>query len=107
MYNNNIEKPVREFLCNYVTKNMNQDPKSVEGFILALERDWYYLIDPSLLLITDDKWKEYGIPDRLVQAMKAVSYSYSYTLSYYYLRYYLATCTNDFRYIIQFNNQEY
>ena len=46
----------------------------MEPFIETLERDWYFRIDPSLLLITDNKWKEYGIPDRLVQAMKLVRF---------------------------------
>jgi len=68
----NNEITVREFLSNYA-KSIGQDLRSIQPFIDALEKDWYFNIDSSLALITEDKWKEYGIPDRLVREMKLVA----------------------------------
>jgi len=63
---------VRDFLTEYA-KSMNQDPQTVEEFCDALEKDWYFLVDGALTLISNEKWKEYRVPDRLVQAMKVTA----------------------------------
>jgi hypothetical protein len=65
------ELTVREFLCGYA-KTIGQDIKTVEPYIWALEKDWYFTLDSSIHLITEEKWKEYGIPDRLIREMKKV-----------------------------------
>jgi len=66
------EVTVRSFLQGYAA-GLGQDIKTVEPFIVALEKDWYFHVDGGLDLITPEKWKEYGIPDRLIQELKAAA----------------------------------
>jgi len=69
VYESKKEVTIREFLCD-LAKNLHQDPKTVEPFIVVLENNWYFHVDQSILLIPDEKWREYNIPDRVSLLLK-------------------------------------
>jgi len=63
------EITIREFLCEQA-RLMNQDPQTLEPYIHVLEKDWYFHVDESLALLSDEKWKKYEIPEKLVQLLR-------------------------------------
>eukprot|EP01118_Nematostelium_gracile_P018303 TRINITY_DN8099_c0_g1_i1.p1 TRINITY_DN8099_c0_g1~~TRINITY_DN8099_c0_g1_i1.p1 ORF type:complete len:383 (+),score=138.86 TRINITY_DN8099_c0_g1_i1:74-1150(+) len=60
---------IRSFLQQYAKSN-GEDAESMEQYAKALEREYYFCLDPSIRLIPTEKWQEYNIPDRIVDAIK-------------------------------------
>jgi hypothetical protein len=62
---------------------LSYSPEDIEAILSRLENDWYFYVDGSLLLIEDDKWREYGVGDPLVHLLKTVFLSlflYSFSI---------------------------
>jgi len=63
------EVTLRDFFLKE-SKELVSDPQNIEHYCKVLENEYYCYVDGSLLLIPDEKWKEFDIPEHVIKELK-------------------------------------